>query len=247
VLAAVSFLTNRDNNGQAPLSDPESRQPPICSNLVSPAIAFLRVLGLKSSRQEIDFRIAGRHLSASFFPARKGISNPIAELREHPQQTGRLYKVHVFRTRRCRASRNVSAMRAKIKDVSDKNLSGSADDHTWSSLSGNEEPVPNLDAGSLKEILDVIVNASEATGELSASDRLLQQQLQSVAAEYPDQPLTLSPAVTSMIEVLAKGFGVLTETQRSQMIAAVARTLYDDSGSRNRLERLWKTLQRAAL
>lgn len=106
--------------------------------------------------------------------------------------------------------------------------------------------MPKLGAGSLKEILDVIVNASEATGELSASDRQLHLELQSVAAEYPDQPLTLNPAVTSMIDVVAKGFGALTQKQRDQMVIAVARTLYDDSSSRNRLERLWKTLQRAA-
>lgn len=107
--------------------------------------------------------------------------------------------------------------------------------------------MPKLDAASLNEILDAMVHASGAEGESPVSDRQLQQQLQDVAAEYAGQPLTLNPAVTSMIEIIAKRFGALTENQRSRMVTDVARTLYDDSGSRNRLERLWKTLQEASL
>lgn len=130
--------------------------------------------------------------------------------------------------------------------MSDKNLSGSSEDRAWSSPSGGGEPGSKLDSASLNELLDTIVNASGANGESPVADPDLQQQLQHVATSHAGQPLTLSPVLTSIIEIIARRFGVLTENQRSLMVTDVARTLYDDSESRNRLERLWKSLQEAS-
>jgi len=96
---------------------------------------------------------------------------------------------------------------------------------------------------SLTEILELVVNASAADAELSPADTELKAQLKAVVANFPGQPLTFDPGLVALIEVVTRRFPRLTDAQHGQVTAAVARTLYDDSGSRNRLERLWNALQ----
>jgi hypothetical protein len=69
--------------------------------------------------------------------------------------------------------------------------------------------------------------------------------LSEVARRYPDQALTVQPILEELIEaILAPRLAsmALPPAARQGMVTELARTLYDDSASRERLEALWHSL-----
>ncbi|MEZ6130730.1 MAG: hypothetical protein R3C59_18755 [Planctomycetaceae bacterium] len=111
-------------------------------------------------------------------------------------------------------------------------------------LNGSVNGTPSTER-SLAEILELVVNASRTDADLSPADSELKSRLSTVVAQFPGQPLTFDPGLLAIVRVITEQFRLLTAAQHSQLTAAVARTLYDDSSSRNRLERLWNVLQEA--
>jgi hypothetical protein len=69
--------------------------------------------------------------------------------------------------------------------------------------------------------------------------------LAEVARRYPDQVLTVQPILEELIDaILAPQLAnmSLPPAARQGMVAELARTLHDDSPSRERLEALWNSL-----
>lgn len=105
--------------------------------------------------------------------------------------------------------------------------------------------------------------AGEAASEgLPLLDQILQQKLRQadaanpqvadelaalvqVARRYPDQVFTVQPILEELIEaILSPQLGAmsLSPAARQTMVAELARTLYDDDASRERLEAFWTSL-----
>jgi hypothetical protein len=102
-----------------------------------------------------------------------------------------------------------------------------------------------------------------ATGALPLLDQILERTLRradqprpqvaeelaalsEVARRYPDQVLTVQPILEELIDaILAPQLAnmSLPAAGRQAMVAELARTLYDDSTSRERLEALWNSLR----
>ncbi|HWB11632.1 MAG TPA: hypothetical protein VG826_20545 [Pirellulales bacterium] len=69
--------------------------------------------------------------------------------------------------------------------------------------------------------------------------------LAQVARRYPDQALTVQPILEELIDaILAPQLAAMSlpPAAKQGMVAELARTLYDDSASRERLEALWNSL-----
>jgi hypothetical protein len=101
-----------------------------------------------------------------------------------------------------------------------------------------------------------------AAGGLPLLDQILQQTLRQadqprpqvaeelaalveVARRYPDQALTVQPILEELIDAILAPQLVamsLPAAAKQGMVAELARTLYDDSASRERLEALWNSL-----
>ena len=101
-----------------------------------------------------------------------------------------------------------------------------------------------------------------AAGGLPLLDEILQQTLRNadqprpqvaaelaalaeVARRYPDQALTVQPILEELVDaILAPQLAAMSlpTAARQGMVAELARTLYDDSASRERLEALWNSL-----
>ena len=106
------------------------------------------------------------------------------------------------------------------------------------------------------------VTGQPASENLPLLDRILQQTLRQpdktsphvadelaalaqVARRYPDQVFTVQPILEELIEaILSPQLAAmsLSPAARQTMVAELARTLYDDAVSRERLEAFWSSL-----
>ena len=95
----------------------------------------------------------------------------------------------------------------------------------------------------LANVLEQVISASRGNAAVSVHDMALRQQLDAVAPRFSGCDLALDPILVSLVDAVTSRLRHLTAQQRSAMCQAVARTLYDDSESRSRLERLWHSLK----
>lgn len=118
-------------------------------------------------------------------------------------------------------------------------------------------PEPRADAPSRDD-----ASRQAASDGLPLLDRILRQTLRQpdkahpqvadelaalvqVARRYPDQAFTVQPILEELIEAIVSqqlGAMSLSPAVRQMMVAELARTLYDDAASRERLEALWSGL-----
>ena len=92
------------------------------------------------------------------------------------------------------------------------------------------------------EVLKQVISAAKTDAEGSAQDLALRRRLRDVAVRFSGQELTLNPVLVALVDVVNTRCGNLTADQRSKLNQAVARTVYDDTESRARLEQLWHSL-----
>ena len=95
----------------------------------------------------------------------------------------------------------------------------------------------------LADVLEQVVSATNSSIEASPRDLALRRRFESVATRLAGQELTVDPVLVSLLDAVNGRFRFLTAQEKSAMNLAVARTLYDDSASRVRLERLWHSLR----
>ena len=107
--------------------------------------------------------------------------------------------------------------------------------------SGPGDFVPE-NAEDLAHVLERVISATKADSKRSECDVALRRKLIAVATQFSGQELVLDPILVSLVDAVTGVIRPLTADQRSVMCRAVARTLYDDSESRARLERLWHSL-----
>ena len=106
----------------------------------------------------------------------------------------------------------------------------------------SDEPVESAPA--LADVLEQVVSATNTRDNASAQDAALRRRLEEVAARLGDQELTVDPVLVSLLDSVNDRFRFLTPQEKQAMNQTVARTLYEDSESRVRLERLWHSLRR---
>ncbi|MEQ9412072.1 MAG: hypothetical protein RIK87_30455 [Fuerstiella sp.] len=97
------------------------------------------------------------------------------------------------------------------------------------------------------EVLQQIIQATAGEASLSDDSRHLRDELRRVAARLQGATFGLDPVVIALVEPITGRFRRLTESQRTAITRAVARTLYDDANSRRVLERLWQSLSESRL
>ncbi|MEO2019054.1 MAG: hypothetical protein ABGZ53_32315 [Fuerstiella sp.] len=99
-------------------------------------------------------------------------------------------------------------------------------------------------APALADVLEQVVSATNTGNDSSSQDVTLRRRLEDVAARLGDQELTVDPVLVSLLDAVNDRFRFLTPQEKLAMNQTVAKTLYDDSESRVRLERLWHSLRR---
>ncbi|MCA9050526.1 MAG: hypothetical protein KDA89_17435 [Planctomycetaceae bacterium] len=95
-------------------------------------------------------------------------------------------------------------------------------------------------ADSLRGLLDGAVQATGGPGKPENHELL--QQLRAIAARHAGQPMSVNPVLSALVSVITRDLRMLTAAQREEMNTAVARTLFEDSATRSRLEQLWYQL-----
>ncbi len=99
-------------------------------------------------------------------------------------------------------------------------------------------------APALADVLEQVVSATNTSNNSSPRDVALRRRLEEVAAGLGDQELTADPVLVSLLDAVNERFRFLTPPEKLAMNQTVAKTLYDDSESRIRLERLWHSLRK---
>ncbi len=94
----------------------------------------------------------------------------------------------------------------------------------------------------LADVLEQVISATSSDQDSSGHDVALRKKLEEVARRYPSESLTGEPVVVSLVAAVAGGIQLLTAEQKHSVDLAVAKTLYEDAGSRARLEQLWHSL-----
>ena len=111
------------------------------------------------------------------------------------------------------------------------------------------EPAPSDESPDQSDLMDRVLEETLAAADAGASlDPGELEALKEVARRHANEPLTLSPVATELVEaVLSTRFGRLRDKveQWQSISSAIAETLMDDPSSRDRLQSLWARLSEA--
>jgi hypothetical protein len=111
------------------------------------------------------------------------------------------------------------------------------------SIDSDTSDVPVDLAPALADVLEQVVSATNTGNDSPSRDVALRRRLEQVAARLGDQVLTVDPVLVSLLDAVNDRIRFLTPQEKLAMNQTVAKTLYDDSESRVRLERLWHSLR----
>lgn len=100
-----------------------------------------------------------------------------------------------------------------------------------------------VDEMSIADSLERILDASVETPSLSQSDQALRSRLVRASQQMAECEFCVSPVLTRLVDVVIGGIPILSSQEYQKMCNVVACTLFDDTGARARLERLWHRLR----
>lgn len=119
-----------------------------------------------------------------------------------------------------------------------------ADNSSRSEMTGVPPDPDQVDAMGIADSLERILNASSASPLPEEADRGAHERLLKVSQQLADCEFGVSPVLTRLVDAAIGGLPILPSEDYQQMCIAVANTLFDDTGARERLERLWHQLQK---
>jgi hypothetical protein len=128
----------------------------------------------------------------------------------------------------------------------------------WSAVPKNaaensESPIPFRDSPDQSEglssgfaaALENVINATvqDESAEISRVGSALAAPFHRIADEFQGQPLTVEPVLVALIDAVTQQIRVPSQRFRQRLCRAVAETIFNDSAARQRMEKLWHSIQ----